>query len=231
MKLVYNVKEREISMNSFILINKALQKRQEYLATFSSKNTISAFDQTIIAEEGSIGIDIVRKMQQTLLLKPYKGKYKSIILENAQNLTLEAQNAMLKLLEEPPSYVYIFLSATTMQNFLPTILSRCQVIQLSEEDKKSLTSEEIQQLSQQIDIMLSGTTSEKLSLAEALSSEKDALPLWLEHVLQIVRVAMLEKEEKVQNAKFLLTLQETYKLLTTTNVNPRTLLEHCFLNI
>lgn len=218
-------------MNSYIIISKDPQKRHEYLATFSSKNTISAFDQTIIAEEGSIGIEIVRKMQQTLLLKPYKGKYKSITLENAQDLTLEAQNAMLKLLEEPPSYVYVFLSATTSQNFLPTILSRCQVIQLSGQDKKSLTLEEEQQLRQQVDIILSGTIAEKLSLAETLASEKDALPLWLEHVLQVLRITMVEKEEKAHSAQVLLKLQETHKLLTTTNVTPRTLLEHCFLSM
>ena len=230
MKLVYNVKEREVSMNSFILISKNLQKRQEYLATFSSKNVISAYDQTIISEEGSIGIEAIRKMQHTLLLKPYRGKYKSIVLENAQNLTLEAQNAMLKLLEEPPSYVYIFLSATTNQNFLPTILSRCQVIKLSE-DEKNPTEEENQQLHQQIAIMTTGTISEKLALAEALYAEKDALPVWFETILYKVRTDMLEKDEKSYYAHMLLQLQETYKLLTTTNTNPRALLEHCFLNL
>lgn len=217
-------------MNSFILISTNPEKRQDYLNLFSQEHHISAFDRTVIEEEGSIGIEIVRKFQQSLLLKPFQGQTKSIVLENAQNLTMEAQNAMLKLLEEPPVSTYIFLSSTTDQHFLPTILSRCQIIHLSE-DEKALTTDETRQLGQEIDIMRSGTISEKLALAETLASKKEALPVWLEQVLSLLRKEMLKKEEKSQDAAMLVQLQETYKLLKTSNVNPRSLLEHCFLTI
>src|SRR5579872_4392002 len=119
-------------MNSFILLSKHNDQQQIYLDTFIVSHAISPFDIQTLAEEGSIGIEIVRKLQETTFLKPYKGNEKITIIKHAENLTIEAQNALLKLLEEPPIFVYIFLCSTTDDVFLPTVLSRCKLIKLDQ---------------------------------------------------------------------------------------------------
>ena len=66
----------------------------------------------------------------TVHIKPYSSRYKIYIVKNAQDMNQEAQNALLKTIEEPPEYVIIMLLATSAERFLPTVLSRCMVLNL-----------------------------------------------------------------------------------------------------
>ena len=78
---------------------------------------------------GSISVGEIRtQMVNDVDLKPYSSRYKIYIVPDAQLLTVEAQNAMLKTLEEPPEYAIIMLLTNNMDKFLPTILSRCIVL-------------------------------------------------------------------------------------------------------
>ncbi|MBQ7059271.1 MAG: DNA polymerase III subunit delta' [Firmicutes bacterium] len=63
-------------------------------------------------------------------IRPYRSRYKVYIIEEADKLTVEAQNTMLKTIEEPPSYGVILLLAERASSFLPTIISRCVKISL-----------------------------------------------------------------------------------------------------
>lgn len=83
-------------------------------------------------EEGhkDIRIDQVRALQHTLALSPYTAKYRIALLPDFQRTTEEAANALLKTLEEPPDKVILLLTADTLENLLPTIVSRCEVIRL-----------------------------------------------------------------------------------------------------
>lgn len=78
---------------------------------------------------GSISVGEIRtQMVNDVDLKPYSSRYKIYIVPDAQLLTIEAQNAMLKTLEEPPEYAIIMLLTNNVDKFLPTILSRCIVL-------------------------------------------------------------------------------------------------------
>lgn len=80
---------------------------------------------------GSVGIgDIREKLIGDIQIKPYQGPYKVYIINEAEKLTVQAQNALLKTLEEPPEYAIILLLTTTTGVFLPTILSRCVVLDM-----------------------------------------------------------------------------------------------------
>lgn len=75
---------------------------------------------------GSIGVnDIRKKLVDDVEMKPYCNPYKIYIVDEAEKMTPQAQNALLKTLEEPPEYAVIILLATNRDSFLPTILSRC----------------------------------------------------------------------------------------------------------
>lgn len=74
----------------------------------------------------SIGVDDVRKqINDTIVIRPYSSDYKIYIVDEAEKMTVQAQNALLKTIEEPPSYAIIILLTTNQDIFLPTILSRC----------------------------------------------------------------------------------------------------------
>lgn len=69
--------------------------------------------------------DIRRQINQDVAVKPYASPYKIYIVDEAEKMNLQAQNALLKTIEEPPAYVVILLLTTNADIFLPTILSRC----------------------------------------------------------------------------------------------------------
>ena len=75
---------------------------------------------------GSIGVDDVREQViGDMQIKPYSSRYKIYIIDEAEKLTQQAQNALLKTIEEPPAYGIIILLTTNADTFLQTILSRC----------------------------------------------------------------------------------------------------------
>lgn len=80
---------------------------------------------------GSIGVDDIRKqINDTIMVRPYSSYYKIYIVDEAEKMTAQAQNALLKTIEEPPSYAIIILLTTNQEAFLPTILSRCIQLKL-----------------------------------------------------------------------------------------------------
>ncbi len=221
-------------MNSFILVSKNTNQQEAYLKTFIAEHAISPFDQIIISTEGSVGIEVVRKLQETIFLTPYKGNEKIVVIQNAEKLTTEAQNALLKLLEEPPLFVYIFLCSSTEEVFLPTVISRCKIINLQPNTPNDPNTPNFS-LDQHLQILLQGTIAEKLALAEALATDKENLPLWFEKITIFIRQKMLENiattptSPTTQHLRVLSSLQEAHKTFAITNVSPRTVLEHCFL--
>ena len=79
----------------------------------------------------SIGIEDIRtQLIEDVMIKPYCSSYKIYIVDEAEKLTLQAQNALLKTIEEPPAYAVIMLLTSNMDTFLPTITSRCVKLNL-----------------------------------------------------------------------------------------------------
>ena len=79
----------------------------------------------------SIGVDDVREqIIADMQIKPYSSRYKIYIIDEAEKLTVAAQNALLKTIEEPPSYGIVIFLTTNADIFLQTILSRCVMLDL-----------------------------------------------------------------------------------------------------
>jgi DNA polymerase-3 subunit delta' len=74
--------------------------------------------------------DIRQQLCGDIQIKPYKGPYKIYIVDEAEKLNVQAQNALLKTIEEPPAYAVILLLTTNAEKFLPTILSRCVTLHM-----------------------------------------------------------------------------------------------------
>lgn len=74
--------------------------------------------------------DIRHQLNNDIVIKPYSSKYKIYIVDEAEKMNVQAQNALLKTIEEPPAYGVILLLTTNADSFLPTILSRCITLNL-----------------------------------------------------------------------------------------------------
>lgn len=82
-------------------------------------------------EKASISVDDIRtQLNADIDIKPYSSKYKIYIIDEADKMTEQAQNALLKTIEEPPAYGIIMLLVTNKNKLLQTILSRCVALNL-----------------------------------------------------------------------------------------------------
>mgnify|MGYP000920401676 CR=1 FL=1 len=78
----------------------------------------------LAAEDASIGVDDIRNMQNNMAVRPMYSPRKVYLIEEADKMTVQAQNCLLKTLEEPPPYSVIILAASNYHVFLETVLSR-----------------------------------------------------------------------------------------------------------
>lgn len=104
----------------------------------------------------SIGVDEIREqLCQDMQIRPYSSPYKIYLVDEAEKMTVQAQNALLKTIEEPPSYGVILLLTTNSDGFLPTILSRCVTLKLrpvSDAQVRSYLMEQLQIPDYQADV-------------------------------------------------------------------------------
>ena len=121
-------------------------------------------------EETKIKIDQIRNMQIKVAEKPIISQNKVYIINDADTMTNEAQNCLLKTLEEPPEYVTIILIGKNEENFLTTIKSRCTKIYFNkidnEELKKYLQINNIESVSEQLFEMADGSIKKLLEIIE-----------------------------------------------------------------
>ena len=86
-------------------------------------------------ESSFIKIEQIHQMQRDIFLRPFEGRCKVFIILNAEVLTSEAANCLLKILEEPPADSLIVLIASDLRRIFPTIISRCQKIRFNPKDR------------------------------------------------------------------------------------------------
>lgn len=135
-------------------------------------------DVLTIGREGkaTLGVDAVRRVKETVHLAPGESDIKVYIIEDAETMTTQAQNALLLTLEEPPSYVLFILLCNGAENLLETIRSRAPVLHTApvsdalirkylSAKKKTLPSEELDALL----ICADGTIGQALALSDTKS--------------------------------------------------------------
>lgn len=123
---------------TYLIIHRELKKRRNELLIELNKHLrleIETYKQLIkypdihvidqIEKTGTIGIDQVKKLQMEMLFKPLNLEKQVGVISEAHNLTKEAQNALLKTLEEQPEQTIYILTVNNEKSLLPTIRSRC----------------------------------------------------------------------------------------------------------
>lgn len=176
-------------------------------------------------EKESIGIEKTRALKKWMTIKPYNGKHKICVIFNAQMLTIEAQNSILKELEEPNPGCFTVLSSNNHNLLLPTVLSRCELIQdLS--NYQEISGENILKLSK----------IEQFKYIESILTIKDKI-VRNESIKKFLKDLLLDLERDLLSDKNNLTIrknielaEQTYKMITS-NTSKRLALENLIINL
>ncbi len=136
-------KKNQKQFQSYVLVGEKIDTERELtsmLMALGINPEKQLLDITRIApEKKTISISKVRDLKRNIFQKPLKLKHKIIIIEEADCLTPEAQNALLKIFEEPPTHAIIILNARNPKNILPTIISRAVIRSLSSQKEPGET--------------------------------------------------------------------------------------------
>lgn len=89
-------------------------------------------------KKASMGVETVRDIKKSLFFMPNDGDRKVYIIDDAQKMTVQAQNALLKFIEEPPASVLFFIVADKKESLLPTVVSRTRIISLAPSDNADI---------------------------------------------------------------------------------------------
>ena len=147
----------------------------------------------IDGEEESIKKKHIENIQETFKKSSLEGKAKVYILKNVEKTTKEAMNALLKILEEPTEGIYAIFTTKNINRILPTIISRCQVIELKPDNKEVLKEK----------LIAKGYEEEKASVLSYIIKDEDDLEninqdngIWLRRVYAQIRYLSTENGRK-----------------------------------
>ncbi|MBI4037384.1 hypothetical protein HY385_03095 [Candidatus Daviesbacteria bacterium] len=221
-------------MISSLLIHPDISSREEEAEKILAKLALAKNHPNILwfAAEDKLGIEQARSIKDFLSLKPYQGKHQAVVVIAAENLTDEAQNALLKTLEEPPQETVLILGVGSEDQLLPTIVSRCQVVDLTShayatpEARLDSARQVEQKYQQEIEKLLTSSVEERFQFVEKLEDRE----AFLHALTAYFRKQLLSAVHLKGGQLFLQDLIEAEKWANQ-NVNIRAILEYLMLKL
>lgn len=207
-----------------IVVSSSLDLRSKHLLEILEKEglTNNHPDLLYLGDSEKLGVEAAKKIRQHLSLRPYSAKGRGVVLESAHNLTMDAQNALLKTLEEPPLEAVIILGVDKEDSLLPTVLSRCEVVRLEETERQS--GKEIKKFDQDIEKLIGLSIPGRFTFIEKLEEKEE----FLGELIQYFREKLKKEPKKyLKISKLLLEAEEWKK----SNVNIRAILEYLMLEM
>lgn len=174
-----------------------------------------------------LGVEQAKKIRGHLSFKPFQAKGRGVVLEDASSLTVEAQNALLKTLEELTEDALFIMGTSNEHNFLPTVLSRCEVVrlQLPKLQAKNNPTSEVG-YEKDINKLLEANMPERFEYVEKLKDKQEFLQALVQYFHQTLASHM--SSGNVDYMKFTKELLEAEKWASS-NVNIRAILEYLML--
>jgi len=154
-------------------------------------------------------IEAIRSIKKFLFQTPYQHQSKIIIIENAHLLQPEAQNALLKMLEEPGKNNYFFLTTDRPHQLLSTIISRCH--QIKDISSSSTLSSPL--------LKPESNIKDNLALTESLVTTKEEVSNYLQNQLQLYHQLLIDQPSVIISQKINL-LQKAINMIES-NVDPK----------
>lgn len=213
-------------MISCLLISQDISQREAEIEKILANLELSKNHSNVLwfAEEEKLGIGEARKIQEFLSLKPYQGKAQAVVLLASENLSQDAQHALLKTLEEAGENVSIILGSSSEDQLLSTIISRCKVVNLQTQTQLATPGVEAQFQKDQKDIekLLEANLEERFKFIEKLEDK--------ESFLYALTAYFRQQLPNPIHLSFLKDLIETEKWAKQ-NVNIRAILEYLMLKM
>lgn len=173
----------------------------------------------LIIEEIPIKIEVIKKLNHWVSIKPHSSTHKLIVIKNFETITLDAANTLLKMLEEPPPDTIFILQAEKIEKVIPTIQSRCQII------KEKFVEDDVPENYFSYEELSAKSIWEKFSYADKIYQSPDLtiiINLWEEELRKQL------KENK--NVLRVLSDLETTRRLLSTNTSVKLLIENILLD-
>lgn len=192
----------------------------------TSKDAINHHPDAYIAvstPQTPITIAEVRQLKIWLSRSPIKASQKVVIIPEAELLTLPAQHALLKSLEEPPAPTTFILTTTNPQLLIDTIRSRCQLVTIKSSSKTTFHPESHTTLQK----ITHSSPGERLLLARDRARSREEALLLARELLELLRA---QARSGTASAQRLEAAAAALKYLTQ-NVNPKLVLEDLFLRL
>lgn len=152
-----------------LLISQSITEIKNQLHSHIVSGKVNYPDVLYFKQGEKLGIAEARKIKEHFSLKPYSAKGRTVILEDAGGLTPEAQNALLKTIEELPLDAELILGAESEANLLPTILSRCQVTRIQSAEFR------VQNHTEDIEKLVNSTIEQRFLYVEKLKDKEGFL--------------------------------------------------------
>lgn len=215
-------------MPSILIIGGSSESQDQILEDYLSPLDIHTHDRYTVAG-ATAGIEEIRDLKRWLITKPFASKHRAVIIRNAGKLTIEAQNALLKTLEEPPSGVYMLLLVDRLEAVLPTIQSRCRLVY----DPQLLQTNTQSNL---VESLLVSSPAERLILASHVAQTRDAAERWVLGMIGELQVALrgaLKANKKPELESIFFALRRCLHLVDdiSTNANVRLCVEACLFDL
>ena len=173
----------------------------------------------VLEGKNEISIEQIRDLRKCLSLSPHSSPYKIAIIEDAEKMTSDAANALLKTLEEPRGNTVLIL-LTHIPSALPdTVLSRCEEIRFNVVSLDKISKDFIKK--EHIDI-IEKSLNDKFKYVEKIYKDEARVFALLDSWLFWFREKM---KENAKYAKILKEIQRTKDLISNTNINKRLALE------
>lgn len=212
-------------------ILKNILKDQEILKALNQEFPFNHPDIMVFQSEKSYGINLVRNLKKILSRKPYQARERLVLIPEAEKLTIEAQNALLKTLEEPPINTFLVLTVSRQEALLPTILSRSQVIRRTkilklEEDSRKVYFSLLKKI-------LKASPGERLLLAEPFCQSREEAINFCREFLVFWHEILVSGDHHLKENQIKKALENTQKarILLEKNINSRLVIENLFLSL
>lgn len=186
-------------MQTFLIIAPYKDAAESEIETIKNRLKVTNWNTHLITPLPSIGIMEIRKIKQLLSLRPMGETNRLIIITDMDKATVEAQNALLKILEEPPKSTYLVLTARNPNNLLPTVVSRCQVISKGNREKQgeNHTRDEEKIL---IEILAGSPGQRIIYVQEKIKTKEDGMQ-FLDKILGVLKQFLISQTQRINLSK------------------------------
>ena len=146
-------------------------------------------------------VDAVREIRDDAFVIPNESDKKIYILKNGHNMNEQAQNAILKILEEPPSYVYFIIITESKSTMLETVLSRVQIFSLLS-DEGEITDKEFQAVSGMVNALLQVNELALMEQTAVFQKNNQFAKSVLVLLTEVFRDALVKKSGFIRDFRF-----------------------------